>query len=191
MNFNFKKYGSWRLCQNLNYSTASLGHQEYAMKYLNLIIIVFVLVGCGSNPIEEGSDANELPSSLEEAVDDIVSELSEEDKETVKETSFGDLIRYHHGWGTGIRNSLGLWRGNIELLKSACGSEQCHPDDASMEIIYGVWNILNGNDYRYKPTENSPNKALSRNCNSRFVSRMATPFYALHYASVTLRLAWR
>ena len=28
MNFNFKKYGSWRLCQNLNYSTSSLALGE-------------------------------------------------------------------------------------------------------------------------------------------------------------------
>ena len=35
MNFNFKKYGSWRLCQNLNYSTSSLCRKGNAVLFLN------------------------------------------------------------------------------------------------------------------------------------------------------------
>lgn len=126
------------------------------MKFISLVAIIFLLSCCGTAQVKDEAVSNSLPTSLEAAVDKIVNDLSEEDKKTVKETSFNDLILYHHGWGTGIRNSFGLWRGNSDLLKSACGSEECHPDDASMEIIYGVWNILNGNDYRYKPEPEKP-----------------------------------
>lgn len=53
-------------------------------------------------------------------------------------------------------NSFGLWGRNKKLTVSICGPEECHPDDASMEIIYGVWNKLNGNDIRYKPNTEQP-----------------------------------
>jgi len=64
--------------------------------------------------------------------------MSEKDKELVRKTKGGDLIMFHHGWGTGIRNYYGLWRGNQKLITSACGMP-CHPDDASMIIIRAVW----------------------------------------------------
>jgi len=115
------------------------------------VISLFLIVSCGSNVKDEKTSP--LPTTLEGAIEEIVGDLSDEDKLTVKEQNFCDLIMYHHGWGTGIRNSFGLWRGNTELLKSACGGEECHPDDASMQIIYGVWNSLNGLPLRHKPDD--------------------------------------
>ena len=70
-----------------------------------------------------------------------LSKIPEEDKETIRKTKKDDLIMFHHGWGTGIRNHYGLWRGNHALVKDACG-EGCHPDDASMVIIEAVWKAL-------------------------------------------------
>jgi hypothetical protein len=67
--------------------------------------------------------------------------MSEKDKELVRKTHHGDLVLFHHGWGTGIRNYYGLWRGNKKLIKSACG-RPCQPDDASMVIIGAVWQEL-------------------------------------------------
>jgi hypothetical protein len=49
------------------------------------------------------------------------------------------LIELHHGWGTGIRNGFGLWRGNTGL-QASCAKE--HPDDCSMVIIEAVWEAL-------------------------------------------------
>ena len=74
------------------------------------------------------------PTSVQAAVADIVKSLSDEDKATLRKTRKSDLIQFHHGWGTGIRNHYGLWRGNDKLIESACG-KGCHPDDASMVII--------------------------------------------------------
>lgn len=79
------------------------------------------------------------PKSVDEAVQHIVSKMSPEDLRLVRDTPREDLIRFHHGWGTGIRNSFGLWQGNRELLESCGGG---HPDDCSMVIIEAVWERL-------------------------------------------------
>jgi hypothetical protein len=66
-------------------------------------------------------------------------EEADEDKRRVRETKKEDLISFHLGWGTGIRNDFGLWRGNTNLLAD------CHttvPEDASMVIIEAVWKKL-------------------------------------------------
>ena len=67
--------------------------------------------------------------------------MTAEDKERVKTTKKEDLILFHHGWGTGIRNYYGLWRRNERLIHSAYG-RHCHPDNASMRIIEAVWQEL-------------------------------------------------
>ncbi len=67
--------------------------------------------------------------------------MSFERKQKIKGTKKEDLIKYHFGWGMGIRNSYGLWKGNTELLKS-CGGEDIHPDSCSMVIINRVWDLL-------------------------------------------------
>jgi hypothetical protein len=84
------------------------------------------------------------PATVDEAARLIVSKMSPADKEKVRTTPQNDLIRFHHGWGTGIRNSLGLWRGNERLLASCAGGqgEPVHPDDCSMQIIEAVWRLL-------------------------------------------------
>ncbi len=116
-----------------------------------LITISILLLSCASTPKDD--EGNLLPVTLEQTVEDIISSLSEEDKKKVKEDKHCNLIRYHHGWGTGIRNHYGLWRGNTKLLKSVCEGKECHPDDASTIIIYGVWNKLNNRSVRYQPPE--------------------------------------
>ena len=81
------------------------------------------------------------PITVKATVADLLSALSAENKETVRKTKKDDLIMFHHGWGTGIRNHYGLWRGNSALIEDACG-KRCHPDDASMVIIEAVWKAL-------------------------------------------------
>ncbi|WP_156401236.1 DUF6794 domain-containing protein [Duganella sp. Root1480D1] len=85
---------------------------------------------------------NEYPDSVDAAADMLIARLSEEDRLRVKNTKKDDLVEYHHGWGTSIRNDFGLWAGNEKLLRSACHGEICHPDDASMVIIETVWTRL-------------------------------------------------
>jgi hypothetical protein len=68
--------------------------------------------------------------------------LSAKDKESIRNTKKESLIMFHHGWGTGIRNHYGLWRGNNLLFKDVCGKEECNPYHASMLIIEKVWELL-------------------------------------------------
>lgn len=84
------------------------------------------------------------PKTLEEAVDQFISSMSEGDMEKLINMPEEDLINLHLGWGDGIRNSFGLWAGDEELLK-ACGSESLHPDSASMVIIRAAWKRLRSN----------------------------------------------
>ena len=64
-----------------------------------------------------------------------------------KNTLFKDLVKYHHGFGTWIRNTYGLWKKDSELLKSIellKKVKHIHPDEASQFIIELVWKKLNG-----------------------------------------------
>ena len=106
-------------------------------------IVLFWL--CLTAPAQaDGPDAQPeaLPSSVDAVVAELVAGLSAEDKQTLRSTPAEELILYHHGWGTGIRNHYQLWGGNEALLRDACGGELCHPDDASMVIIERVWQAL-------------------------------------------------
>ena len=90
---------------------------------------------------EEGLPPNIWPTSISETVTDILRRMPDQDKQRVWATKKDDLIKFHHGWATGIRNHYGLRRGNDKLIVSACG-KPCHPDDASMLIIEAVWTAL-------------------------------------------------
>jgi hypothetical protein len=84
-----------------------------------------------------------LPRSVTEVVDRIVKEIHPKLRETLLTTKREDLVQFQHGWGTGIRDSLCLWAGNNDqLLRSACKGELCHPEEASMVIMEGVWDRL-------------------------------------------------
>lgn len=75
------------------------------------------------------------PDSLEEAVSHLIAVLSDRSKDLIRSTAEDDLILFHHGWGTGIRNEFGLHGKNDQLLRS-CGAT--HADEASMVIMKAV-----------------------------------------------------
>ena len=85
------------------------------------------------------------PTTVQEIVEEIVESMSEADKANVVNTSEDDLIMFHHGSGTGIRNHY-LYRNSA--LVAATGKE--HPDDASMVIIKAVWQALRDSDQTYQ-----------------------------------------
>ena len=84
----------------------------------------------------------QYPETLEEAVEFVISSLSKEDRNTIKNIRKENLIDLHFGLGTWIRNSLGLWGDNKKLL----GTDEYkndHPDNISSKIIKAVWDKLN------------------------------------------------
>ena len=82
-----------------------------------------------------------MPKTVQEAVDHMISALGREEKELIKNADEAELVQFHFGLGTGIREVFQLWHGNKDLLKS-CGSEEMHPDDAAMVIIEALWRRL-------------------------------------------------
>lgn len=84
-----------------------------------------------------------LPRSVTSAADRIVKNIHPAWRKTLLHTKREDLDQFQFVWGTGIRNSLCLLAGNNDqLLRSACGGELCHPEDASLVIMETVWDRL-------------------------------------------------
>lgn len=73
------------------------------------------------------------PKTVDEAVDQLISTMSEEDIETLRTTPEDDLILYHFSLGSYARNEFGLWDDNKELLQS-CGSLK-YPDSPYEEHL--------------------------------------------------------
>jgi hypothetical protein len=81
------------------------------------------------------------PLTVEEAVEHLLPEMSDEDKRALRELPEDDLIVTHFGLGMYIRNKLGLWDKNSELME-ACGVFVPDPDRASSVIIQALWRRL-------------------------------------------------
>ena len=79
-----------------------------------------------------------FPKSIEKATEILIEALDENNLNVIKNMKEDDLWQLHMNLGQGIRNSMGLWDDNKELLKS-CGSEEMHPDDASSAIVKFLW----------------------------------------------------
>jgi hypothetical protein len=106
-----------------------------------LAILLFAAPLSGQSQEADDLGPDKWPKTVQEAVTIAIQRLSPESRAKLRAMKEGDLILLHHGYGTGLRNYLGLWRGNSELIKSACG-HPCHPDDASMVIIEATWKQL-------------------------------------------------
>jgi hypothetical protein len=78
--------------------------------------------------------------TVKAVVADLSKNLDAANKKKLAVMKEDELILLHHGFGTGIRNHYGLWKGNDALRRDACG--ECHPDDASMVIIKALWRSL-------------------------------------------------
>ncbi len=78
------------------------------------------------------------PKTIEAAAEIVIDSLNKDDLASIKKMKEDDLWEVHMSLGQGIRNSMGLWGINKELLKS-CGGEDMHPDDASSAIVKFVW----------------------------------------------------
>jgi len=96
--------------------------------------------------------------NVEGAVIYLKTVLSKEELATISKGSKKDMINYHHGLGTVIRNSMGLW-GDNDTLKEDClrilqkthperisaindSNDIIHADDASGVILDALWEDL-------------------------------------------------
>ena len=76
----------------------------------------------------------EMPHNLEECFSELERQLTPEQLETFRDVKESEVIRYHRGLGTWIRNSWGLWR-NSQLAEYFRNMGIQHPDDVSHEIL--------------------------------------------------------
>jgi hypothetical protein len=108
------------------------------MQYHRLISFIFALsLTTGAHALDNLT----WPTTVDEAVRDLVSTLSIADKLEIQWTAKENIISLYSVWGLRIRNRYGLWRANDKLILSACAGP-CHPDDASMRIIEALWRKL-------------------------------------------------
>lgn len=108
---------------------------------LIIVTVYLVFVWLSTPEIETGPallDPENWPVTVQDTVDDLLPRIPRFQKLRIRFMKKEDLIFLHLGFGTGIRNRYGLWRGNEKLILSACGF-RCHPDDASMKIIEALW----------------------------------------------------
>lgn len=104
----------------------------------NTVKPTFLTTNTGTPPKQDNNydyDPAHPVKTVDEAVNIIISRLSQDDINYLKNSTKADRYMLHFGLGMGIRNSFGLWKGNEALLKDACGGKICHPDDASSVII--------------------------------------------------------
>ena len=83
-----------------------------------------------------------LPETVDQAIHYLLSKLDEENQNELKNMKREDLVKLHHGYGTGIRNSLGLWDRNAKLYSDPEITGK-FPDDVSSYIIERMWDFLN------------------------------------------------
>ena len=88
------------------------------------------------------NENKKFPSTIAEAVNRLLSELTIEDKNRIKNSSEEGLSNFHFGLGMAIRNDFGLWEKESKLLedcKELSGDPILHVDDASEIILKALW----------------------------------------------------
>jgi hypothetical protein len=69
------------------------------------------------------NENKEIPSTITEAVNILLSDLSIEDKHRIKNSTEDGLINFHFSLGMGIRNDFGLWEKDSKLLENCKESD--------------------------------------------------------------------
>ncbi len=134
MPINQKRLNKYKLSFNCYFF-----YQIPMIKRLTIFILTIILSNCSSVTTSN----NKVPSTLDEAIIQLKTMLSEEDLDRIKNGSEDDLALLHHGFGTGLRNSWGLWSGSsLSRWFNRKGID--HPDDMSGIIILSLYRDLRG-----------------------------------------------
>ena len=107
-----------------------------------LALLLAFAFGVGAKEDEKPLRPDEWPTTVQATVDHLLETMPESAKKELAAMPEKDLPLTHFGIGLYIRNHYGLWRGNKELVRDACGAPVCHPDDASGKIVEALWKRL-------------------------------------------------
>ena len=77
--------------------------------------------------------ANEFPTTVDAAVRLLLGMVEESEQAKIAAMDSDDIYTLHFGLGVWIRNHMGFYAGNAQLLKDTGESK---PDDASMVIMH-------------------------------------------------------
>lgn len=83
-----------------------------------------------------------VPKDLEDSFKELDKMLTKELREDIRKGKESELFRFHHGFGTWLRNNWGLWKG-LRLAKWFNGKGVFHPDDMSSIVLKSYWRRLN------------------------------------------------
>jgi len=94
---------------------------------------------------EERSPEVYVPQDLEDSLAELQRLLKPEDVQKMRDATEGDMIEYHFGLGTWLRNNWGLWgRSRLAEWFNARGIH--HAEDMSGIILDSFWRRLQGKD---------------------------------------------
>jgi peroxiredoxin len=88
-----------------------------------------------------------VPRDLDESYIELKKMLPPQLLHTMMTKSENDMIEYHHGLGTWLRNNWGLWAGS-RLAQYFRQLGIHHPDDMSGIILTSFWRQLHGQEIR-------------------------------------------
>lgn len=77
-----------------------------------------------------------------EIIDHLMGMLTDEDKSALRKDTKEELIKYHHQWGRHIRNEYDMWMTENPYVVHGDSMHDNFPDQRSMRIIEGVWELL-------------------------------------------------
>ena len=117
-----------------------LSDKDRLMRTISTLLLTFILaVGCSAqgdkSKITPTPDPNApfkvyIPKDLEDAFVELKKMLSPALLNEIRLKSEKDMIEYHHGFGTWLRNNWGLWAGS-RLAQYFRQLGMHHPDDMS------------------------------------------------------------
>ena len=103
-----------------------------------------------------------IPANLGECFVELDKQLTEIDKKEMQaKPKREDMIRYHLGLGTWMRNNWGLWGGS-RLSKYFNDKGVSHPEEMSSIILYHYHDWLNNKKHTWKEWENTPRQRTPR-----------------------------
>src|SRR6186997_3484717 len=104
--------------------------KKFPLLHVPLILLLFAV---SVNGLDESKDATQ-PHTLAEALEQLETTLPSETLNDIRQSSESDMIQYHFGLGTWMRNHWGLWSGG-PLYDELHGLGLTHPDDMSSLIL--------------------------------------------------------